>query len=315
MCLIIHKTPDVLHIDRLVLDSGFKRNNDGWGLMYAEENKIITKKGFDKATLMQHVEELEFQPIELFIHLRMATHGVVAEKNTHPFQIGNTGLYMMHNGVISSMETSYKDKKSDTSKFVSLIKKPLEANPELIFTEEFQEIINIVVANDRLVFLSDDGRFVKLGTGMWTDYQELHLSNTYAWDYPKVTTYYHNTHINKSNTYTTPTYSSNTKPVASLPPSRNSTSETDSDDFLPDTLFRYDYDDSPAALQSKSQDMLDYLYHLEQQNAEENEELTLEELLSLNYADLEYAIWTNPDSIVKALWNAQNSDSQYSYIS
>lgn len=93
MCLIIVKplgtpmTDDILKVAK-----GASRNNrDGFGYALKseahKESSLYLDKGYmDVDNMISAIEKLKIdENDELMIHLRMATHGKVMPKNTHPF--------------------------------------------------------------------------------------------------------------------------------------------------------------------------------------------------------------------------------------
>jgi hypothetical protein len=289
MCLIIHKPKNLQAIiDRGMLQSGTQRNSDGWGIMYAVpgENRIQVVRGMEASELFKRVEILEKDSnIDLFIHLRMKTHGTVSHENTHPFSIGNSGALLMHNGIINGIPLEGDD--SDTAALCKSIAPLLENDIECIFTPVFKYWINLAVTTDRVIILLPDGRFAKFGTGVWNVYKGLNLSNTYAWSYP-VTTY-------KAPTYTAP---------AALPAEVTTTADSvinnweGERDYLPSEFFEPSEDAAPIT----NLNYLDYL--LEDPMDNDNDETSLEQLSQMTYEQLEEAIWRNPDIAVKAIYQA-----------
>lgn len=76
-------------------------NKDGVGCAYVLDGKLVTKRFATplgpalKAGLLAHLPH----PGWTIFHLRWATHGEVAERNTHPFVVGNGAWAFVHNGV------------------------------------------------------------------------------------------------------------------------------------------------------------------------------------------------------------------------
>lgn len=63
----------------------------------------------------------ERQGKQLLLHMRIATHGGVTLKNTHPFRVGRRNLWLMHNGIISQHART-GDTKSDTRRFAATMR-------------------------------------------------------------------------------------------------------------------------------------------------------------------------------------------------
>lgn len=99
MCVIIHK-PANKRVSKRNLKKCWKRNDDGAGLMYVENGKVVIEKGFMKfsdffAAYQKHRKR------NLVLHMRLSSAGVVNKENTHPFYV-NDELGMCHNGTITS---------------------------------------------------------------------------------------------------------------------------------------------------------------------------------------------------------------------
>ena len=112
MCLIIYK-PNGVNVPEELLRSAITHNNDGFGLMFPENGKVVVYK--------DHRSEYVYEPYfrhaekEMLIHLRMQTHGKINLDNTHPFHIGGE-TWFMHNGVLL-IDTKKKPDMSDTWHF------------------------------------------------------------------------------------------------------------------------------------------------------------------------------------------------------
>lgn len=100
MCVIIRK-PKNIEVSTDILKLCWNANKDGAGFMYSEDNKLVFKKGL--MSFEDFLKEYDAcNPIdkEVIIHFRFATHGAIANEQTHPFIIhGNVGV--MHNGIIN----------------------------------------------------------------------------------------------------------------------------------------------------------------------------------------------------------------------
>ena len=113
MCVIIYKPKGVI-LEPELLVNAWNENPDGAGFSYwCTANRWITLKGLMEfedffSSYSPHQEK------ELVIHFRIATHGVVNEKNTHPFQDEERDPILYHNGVIGHFGS---DKASDTAEF------------------------------------------------------------------------------------------------------------------------------------------------------------------------------------------------------
>jgi len=87
MCVIVRK-PKNVSVSIETLRNCWQSNKDGAGFMYAENGKLIFKKGL--MTFKSFLTEYRAcNPLgkEILIHFRFATHGAVANEQTHPFII------------------------------------------------------------------------------------------------------------------------------------------------------------------------------------------------------------------------------------
>ena len=205
MCLIIRCEPNKPLSEALLQDMQ-KRNRDGWGMMWIDPdlNKVQTKKSHhgDFAALWNQYQEVKHFP-ELFIHLRMKTHGLIDEVNTHPYYCGH-GIWLMHNGVIAIDSNSDKTK-SDTWHFIHNWLRPLldqSNNPHsLIRSKKIKAVIEKLIGTQNRIVMGDRGGFLLFNEHTWhtitneaTGVKGLHVSNTYAWDaygFGKPTTHTH----------------------------------------------------------------------------------------------------------------------------
>lgn len=317
--------PEV-QIPESLLKDAFHRNGDGWGIMFSKDNELVIEKGMDLPNLLKFCEEYKDVP-ELFVHLRMKTHGDISFANTHPFVLGDSGVALMHNGMINTISTRSTSGKSDTAIFVDTITPLVEENPDVIFTAGFKAIVDSMVEGDRLLFLHKDGRNIKLGTGSWTEYDKegieggkIFVSNTYAWSAWK-----HN------NSYNYDSYDgydySNYKPATSYSPAPSTTTSTSytSQSSMVDSKSQSTSTDTaitpyftkpsatPGSITSPKEKQEENLEYLEKllgvNNASHSvdvldiESYTLDELLQMTYGDLEDVGFRDPYLLIEAIYN------------
>jgi hypothetical protein len=188
MCLIIETKKDIPISDELMRNFA-ERNDDGFGFMYVKDNVLETEKYVDQSVdlLIERYQALkEYEPM---IHLRMKTHGLVDHENTHPYPCGK-GIWLMHNGVLSTGNAKDKDK-SDTWHFIENVIKPLFewGNPhKIIRTPIFKKIMEYIIGGANRFVLGDRGGFVIINDTSWVTISEeatgakgLRVSNSYAW--------------------------------------------------------------------------------------------------------------------------------------
>jgi hypothetical protein len=185
MCLIINK-PANFNFNDAWLKDFFSYNQDGFGIMYAEDSVLHIVKKVPKSDKEFLKEMKKIEAKEAVIHLRMRTHGEINEANTHPYPVLNRvehgiDLWMVHNGVLSA---AAKDKPhmSDTWHYIrDTIKPMLSLHPELLHLPSFQELIAEHIGNNRLVFMDNHGTVTTINNKQGLMFQGCWLSNTYAW--------------------------------------------------------------------------------------------------------------------------------------
>lgn len=113
MCVIlVGKVSELRKVD---LKAAWASNPHGAGIAYPNGKGVKAIKGLmTLSALKTALRELD-QNIEAALHLRFATHGAVNAKNTHPFPIGRSGEYLMHNGVLSCFGSSGDNGRSDSA--------------------------------------------------------------------------------------------------------------------------------------------------------------------------------------------------------
>lgn len=301
MCLIIHKPKNIL-VNRSLLKSALTRNPDGWGIMYHNESSegVTTLKGLAEDDFYNSLEKIE-KDYELFIHLRMRTHGSVDEDNCHPFALPD-GSFLMHNGTMTNVPECPTRTRSDTAMFCELVGDLLKNIPDYIHNEVFHQLVTAVAGSDRIVILARDGRHYKLGKGTWNTYDKLSLSNTYAWNVytapangTRLTTpsghYKPASAASTSTTTSAPNYS----PAQLVPVPR----EERPDDFSSTKI----YEQGEINL-TRSDEGYDLQASLASILLAGSKTYTLTELLNMKYSQLRELIWSNPDVAITAIYEA-----------
>ena len=179
MCLIISGKGK--NIPFAILEDASAKNQDGWGLMYHNDGKIITIKSpkEDADAIYEITKKLDH---DVIVHLRMTTHGGNTMENTHPFEVVKDRLYMMHNGIVS-VPACPERKRSDTRIMVDEYLKPLITDPAGIDNKGIQNFIQSLIgtSSNRLVFLDDTGKTTYFNKNLGLEWKGLWCSNTYAW--------------------------------------------------------------------------------------------------------------------------------------
>ena len=152
MCVIVRK-PKGVEISNGTLRHCWQANKDGAGFMYAEDGKLVFKKGLMSfASFLREYQACNPKDKDMLIHFRYATHGAVANEQTHPFIIhGDIGV--MHNGIITFENeiTGYVAEEED----VELDKDEIEETLEAQMSQKAQEE-KVEEVQRRIAILKDD---------------------------------------------------------------------------------------------------------------------------------------------------------------
>lgn len=202
MCLIFLKEKKQKPLTKAWCKEVWDRNSDGWGMTYVTpKDGLVVLKGLVFEDFWRLFNDLQQKKIEVLVHMRMATQGLVNVANLHPFEIGSTGIYLMHNGVVSypredddgynflygyATKSYYSNSdESDTRLFVDRFLTPLlsaVSDPQAyIRTESFQWMMDEVGGRGNRFALSDNLGHVIVGNGTWSKTTKgMLVSNTYA---------------------------------------------------------------------------------------------------------------------------------------
>ena len=208
MCLIIYKKAGITDIHSSIVEEAYSSNNDGFGLMLPDGNGHI--KTFKTIGGLQEIKDIisdnnvQNKDLPVAYHFRFATHGLKDIHNVHPFKvldkdIHGTDLYLMHNGIFSSIK-SWDNKMSDTWHFVFGWFAPIVRNdPTVVQKEWFKKYVEHCIGSGNKLFTMDGYGNVQIfneKTGVWT-FEDLWLSNSfYTFSHERF--YRDNPNINKS---------------------------------------------------------------------------------------------------------------------
>jgi hypothetical protein len=191
MCLLFWKPADVTFEDAWLTDF-YTRNQDGYGVMYFEDGKVVYEKAIGKVQdWIKFFRSHEHR--EACFHLRMRTHGNIDMENTHPYVVrgfdkfdeNETPMLLMHNGVLHT-DNSRDKTKSDTWHYIRDYIRPLIANDPLMVHEPyFQDVIGKHIGSNRFAMLDRTGKFVIINKQQGVTWRNVWFSNTYAWSATK----------------------------------------------------------------------------------------------------------------------------------
>lgn len=191
MCLLVIQHQEAPKLGKEWLADFYSNNQDGVGVMYSDNGKLIVKKILPKnAKDFEDFYNNEVASKFCAFHLRMKTHGNIDLENCHPYEVLNSAehgidLWLMHNGILSTGNDA-DTTKSDTWHYINNYLVPmLSKNPEFAFTEEFKELIEKHIGNsNKFVLMDNHGRSQVINQHAGVNWGGLWLSNTYAWSAP-----------------------------------------------------------------------------------------------------------------------------------
>lgn len=191
MCLLVINQKNSPVLPSAWLANFYQSNQDGVGLMYAQNGTLIIKKILPKS--VNDFEEFYQQEIagkECAFHLRMKTHGDINLDNCHPYEVLNQAehgidLWLMHNGILAT-GNSADTTRSDTWHYIANYLVPLlEGDPDYAFTDEFRTSVGKHIGlSNKFVLMDNLGRLQAINYDAGVHWGGLWLSNTYAWSAP-----------------------------------------------------------------------------------------------------------------------------------
>lgn len=197
MCVILDKNAgSEIPFDKIL--SAAIRNDDGYGIIVIDREKIevikglTTKPGVTADLIAKRMEDAKDQRV--LCHLRLKTHGLIDEKNLHPFSVlghddMGTELYMMHNGVLSDFSSHDRTAElSDTAIFVDDVARPLclalaklHGPDELLDNLLFKRIMSKYAGtSNRLSFIDGKGKVTHINYAQGRAFPWGWASNEYS---------------------------------------------------------------------------------------------------------------------------------------
>lgn len=207
MCIIVASPQNSKFPDMEILQTCFKNNPDGAGIMWASNGSVYVEKGFMQwgqfekfITTMKEKRDLD--KLAIVLHFRIATHAGVVAHATHPFPITDeeimlkslsfkSDIAVVHNGIISMADIGTKFQMSDTQMFIKDYLSLMEF-PRQLETQKGRELIARMIES-KMTFLEKDGTITYIGS--FTEDNGVYYSNStykaykYTWkDYDDVIT-------------------------------------------------------------------------------------------------------------------------------
>jgi predicted glutamine amidotransferase len=163
MCIAILNTKNTLKED--YINNSWENNNQGAGLLYNENGKLVTFKTYKKKEFKKEYYKVRNRISgKIVLHFRIATSGHTPYVNLHPFLV-NDNLGFVHNGIISNLGD---DKFSDTYYFNEMLK---TFQHDFINCKTTIEIISKFIGSSKLIFLdsNDNHTIVNEKNGHWKE--------------------------------------------------------------------------------------------------------------------------------------------------
>lgn len=166
MCIIAIQ-PNGTNIPKNILRNCWDSNNDGAGIMYCDNGKIIVHReltSFNKFfELKRNADKLN---TNIVMHFRIATSGGINNNNIHPFKV-NDNLYFCHNGILD-IDVPNGSPINDTQIYSNAFLKGMPNDFHL--NHSIMNLIEYSIGNrNKFVFLDSNGEFHILNesAGIW----------------------------------------------------------------------------------------------------------------------------------------------------
>lgn len=157
MCIIVAKEKNVKLPSKNTLKTCFENNQDGAGIMYVKNNKVVIDKGYMTFnSFYKRIKQLkkefnsDLTDKAMVFHFRIGTSGGNIKENTHPFPISSnindlkalhiiSNVAVAHNGIISGYVYGNL---SDTQNFIKDFLEPLKELNKNFYKND--KILNII---------------------------------------------------------------------------------------------------------------------------------------------------------------------------
>lgn len=194
MCIILTCNPNTRPSSEL-LSTCFYNNPDGAGIMWCENGRVQTSKGYMSEDALEKAIASVPKESPLVIHMRIATSGGVSAGTCHPFPISRslTVLHaentecdaaVAHNGVISGMHTNAKLGISDTVTFVSDHIARMWRRDNKV-TRRMRQKITSVAPGNRFAIMTKSGDVYRIGEGWESVSPGIEASNS-SWRHSRL---------------------------------------------------------------------------------------------------------------------------------
>ena len=169
MCIAILKTIGGT-ITKEQLDNSYKKNPDGCGFSYVDENnKLVIYKEMVYTSFYKKLMEsfdLYGSSSPFIIHFRIATEGGINLDNCHPFYVSDDTVFC-HNGIISGLrkESGYSDTRIFNEDVLKNLDKDFQSNDGIM------RLLDLSIGYSKLIFINKDKSYSLVGEekGEWVN--------------------------------------------------------------------------------------------------------------------------------------------------
>jgi predicted glutamine amidotransferase len=164
MCIAIYNNKDLL--TKKTLQNCWNSNDDGAGMLWVDNGELQSYKQLKsfKAFFKQYQEVRKITD-KVVLHFRIRTHGVVDERNIHPFIVDET-VGFVHNGILNEFSYGVSEF-SDTWHFNEFLK---DMPKQFIKSSSVMALVSDFIGSyNKLIFMGSDNEVVIVNekAGYW----------------------------------------------------------------------------------------------------------------------------------------------------
>ena len=183
MCIAV-VNPKAVTLKKQILQNCWDNNNDGAGILYVKDNKVVAKKEMnDFNKFYAYYQEAKKSGNDIVLHFRIGTSGGVNEHNCHPFHV-NDDTWFVHNGMLDVV-VPHNSPISDTQIFNNAFLKGLPKG--FMYNDTILDLIEYTIGSgNKFIFFNEHGhwRIVNEQAGSW-DLGCWFSNKSYSYSYKK----------------------------------------------------------------------------------------------------------------------------------
>ncbi len=164
MCIAIYNNKDLL--TKKTLQNCWNSNDDGAGMLWVEDGQLQVYKQLKSfKAFFKKYQEVRKVTEKVVLHFRIRTHGVVDERNIHPFIVDET-VGFVHNGIINDFSYGVSEF-SDTWHFNEFLK---DMPKHFTKSSSVMALISDFIGTyNKLIFMGNDNEvlIVNEKAGFW----------------------------------------------------------------------------------------------------------------------------------------------------